>query len=670
MRLILTVFVLVVCSFVVKGQIINWDGSIEQISIGKNVHLLEDKASEYKASEIVEGLFDKRFLSSNKEIINFGFTESIYWVKFSLENTSKDSLLLELGQASLKIAELYYKTEDGNIHMTQSGYNISLHQKVHVDHFPVFSLPAGNNEIYLRILSNTSPFPIKIWKKHEYEVHSSRQKIMYGLYLGFMLFVIITNVFFFISLRKAIYLFYAFVVFIYSCYAAFVLDGFALYFFPKLDLMFWYLSIPTIGVTIQTAYCIVFLELKRFAPKLYKLGLIIVVYFAIYVFIRPFLAITTALTINTIHALVSFFVMGYFGFTVGKLGNKMGYYYSFAYMIYFLLVMIEAIYIQTGNPGYLFDLSHVALATLIEAFVLSFLLSKRTEWERRDSENEKLQAQRSLVESIQEHERFINEKNLELEKKVLERTESLKNVNKKLEVAIASKDKFFSIIAHDLKSPFSSLLGLSEILMEEFSDFSDSDKQKYIGLINGGLNNTYSLLENLLVWSQSQQGVLIFNRSDVKINDLLNETLSFVKQQLDSKNITFKNLIEGDVYLSVDRNMLLTIMRNLIVNAIKYTPRGGLIEVKVDKSNGTFENGYATIEVKDHGIGMNKHQQNYLFDITGNVSHKGTENESGTGLGLPICKEFVEKHNGKIWVKSNLGKGTSFFFTMPLGTEK
>ncbi|MCW3805434.1 sensor histidine kinase [Plebeiibacterium marinum] len=651
-------------SNLVHAETIRWDGSKDHIIVGKDVKILEDANHAYSIDSLFAGSYADLFFNTNKTIINFGFTNSIHWLKFSLQNTTNDKLLLEIAHASLPIAEFFYKDHTGKIAKMEAGFLKSMHQKEVNHHFQVFPIPPDVSEFYVRVLSETHPLPIRIWKKKAYEVNTYKTRIGYGFYLGFMFFVILSNIFFAISLRNRLHFYYACVVFIYTCYASMVLDGFILYLFPKVDMMFWYVTIPTIGVTVQTAYCLVFLEAKKYALKTFKLVRGIVFYFLLYIFVRPFLPLTMMFTVNTTHALLSFFIMGYVGFIVGRKGNRMGYYFATAYAIYFLLVLTEATYIQTGQPNYFLGLSHVAWATLIEAFVLSFLLSKRTEWEKRKSEEEKLMAQHELLKSTQEKEKLVKEQNIKLEQKVLQRTESLKNVNKELEIAIASKDKFFSILAHDLKSPFSSLMGLSEILIHDYQSINEEEKFKYINLINGGLNNTHSLLENLLLWSQSQQGTIKFKPIELNLQELTDHVFTHVDQNAKSKSIKLINSIPESTKLVADLHMLHTILRNLLSNAIKFTHKGGSVLAGILDDPHTPP-GYITVQIKDDGVGMSAQQQEKLFDFSQSVSANGTENESGTGLGLIICKEFVEKHNGKLWVESNINQGSVFYFTMP-----
>ena len=224
----------------------------------------------------------------------------------------------------------------------------------------------------------------------------------------------------------------------------------------------------------------------------------------------------------------------------------------------------------------------------------------------------------------------------------------------------ASKDKFFSIIAHDLKNPFNTIIGFSEIIKEQIQKADYEEIEFFADSINNSAVQTYRLLENLLEWANSQQRKFLFNPINVDLNELfIGESGSFLDMTA-KKNIEFRNLLPDNLFVVADRNMIRTIFRNLISNAVKFTPKNGRIEVSA-----LIKDNYVEIAVSDNGVGMTEKTRTSLFRIDANLSTPGTENEKGTGLGLILCKEFVEKHGGKIWVESESGKGSVFKFTLP-----
>lgn len=253
--------------------------------------------------------------------------------------------------------------------------------------------------------------------------------------------------------------------------------------------------------------------------------------------------------------------------------------------------------------------------------------------------------------------RELKKQQILLEKSVAIKTAELQQLN-------TSKDKFFSIIAHDLKNPFNTIIGFSEILKKETKSGDHALIEEYAGMINSSAVQTFRLLENLLEWANSQHGKIFFKPIPINLLELFNEESSALNDMALIKSIELKISLSDNLTLTADKNMIKTILRNLITNAIKFTRRNGKVEV-----NARIENKHMEISVKDNGIGMTKETMAKLFRLDGNLSTLGTDNEKGTGLGLFLCKEFVEKHDGKIWVDSEPDKGSIFKFIIPLNLK-
>jgi len=236
-----------------------------------------------------------------------------------------------------------------------------------------------------------------------------------------------------------------------------------------------------------------------------------------------------------------------------------------------------------------------------------------------------------------------------------------KKAEQKLKESNLTKDKFFSILAHDLINPFNTMLGFSSLLVSNFKKYEPSKQEKFVNIIHHNLRNTYKLLDNLLLWARSQRGVVEFKPERLNLYLLLGETTGLLEQSAKNKNIDLENNMPVDINVYADKNMLSTILRNLISNAIKFTPKNGTIEIGYRKGKENRQEIY----IKDSGLGVPKENLNRIFEVSENISTKGTEGETGTGLGLILCKEFVEKHGGKIWVESETGKGSEFIFTIP-----
>lgn len=235
----------------------------------------------------------------------------------------------------------------------------------------------------------------------------------------------------------------------------------------------------------------------------------------------------------------------------------------------------------------------------------------------------------------------------------------LQKYSAELQELIATKDKFFSIIAHDLKTPFNSILGLSEILKDEAKNLEIDAIIQYSDIIHSTSSNTYQLLENLLDWARVQQSRIIFNPEPLLLEKLVNGVTELNIEKADRKKVSFINHVPKQMIVLADQEMLKTILRNLISNALKFTPTNGEIEIAAKSGPGIIE-----ISVKDTGTGISKEDLDKLFKVDSNFTKRGTENEKGTGLGLILCKEFIEKHGGTIWVESEEGKGSTFSFTI------
>lgn len=246
------------------------------------------------------------------------------------------------------------------------------------------------------------------------------------------------------------------------------------------------------------------------------------------------------------------------------------------------------------------------------------------------------------------------------ERKRAEEQLRLKNIE--LNEMNSSKDKFFSIIAHDLKSPFNSLLGITEIMNENIEDFSSSEIKNYSTNLEVSAKLLYRLLDNLLEWSKIQRGMITFNPIESSLSNIIKQNINLQFEFAKQKNIEIENKVENDLNIISDTSMLNTILRNLISNSIKFSNRGGKVEIGA--YNNTKER-TTQIYIKDNGIGMSKETLSKLFKIEYKVTRQGTENESSSGLGLLLCQDFIEFHKGKMIVESEKGEGTTFTLFFP-----
>ncbi len=270
--------------------------------------------------------------------------------------------------------------------------------------------------------------------------------------------------------------------------------------------------------------------------------------------------------------------------------------------------------------------------------------------------------------ALEESNRQLEQRESQIRKqanKLEDQAEKLKITNEELEKLNATKDRFFSIIAHDLRNPINAILGFSELLSINFDDIADEKKIELNKIIYSSTKNVYNLLENLLQWSRSQTNRIKFEPTEFDISGVINENLILSKPNIKKKSLIVNTNFEKNNTIFADKNMTSAIIRNLLTNSIKFSNPLGEINISTVRKNGFLE-----ISVADKGIGMNEEMAAKLFRIDSAHSTYGTSGEKGTGLGLIICKEFIDKHNGSIHVETEPNKGSVFTFTLPASKEK
>jgi PAS domain S-box len=261
----------------------------------------------------------------------------------------------------------------------------------------------------------------------------------------------------------------------------------------------------------------------------------------------------------------------------------------------------------------------------------------------------RLDEQKSLYNKAQDEIRIRTE----MQEKIAVSEKALRELN-------STKDKFFSIIAHDLMSPFNSILGLCEILSQNINDKDYQHIEEYSQAIISASRKAFALLVNLLDWSRLQTGRISFNPVQINFKTIINDNIELFKNSALQKEVLIETDIQPDLKIVADYNMINTVVRNLLSNAIKYTSKSG--NIRISSSQNAEETEFS---IKDTGVGIREEDIDKIFRLDIQFSTPGTVNESGSGLGLMLCKEFIEKHNGKIWVESKLDKGTIFKFVVP-----
>ncbi|HAM99397.1 MAG TPA: hypothetical protein DCQ26_12385 [Marinilabiliales bacterium] len=272
----------------------------------------------------------------------------------------------------------------------------------------------------------------------------------------------------------------------------------------------------------------------------------------------------------------------------------------------------------------------------------------------------------SLIKRLRDYnilEEKLTLRTLDIQKKKFEVEKEKENISaqkKELEAINATKDKFFTIIAHDLKNPFNTVIGISDVLLNKYDSYSKEKAIEYLEQINRYSKNAFNLLENLLQWARSQTGSLKINFRRANVSNVIDEVYELFTVTASQKQIHLVKEVNPKLHGYFDVAMVTTVVRNLVSNALRYTPEQGRILIRADETGDML-----TIKISDNGGGIEPQKLESLFRIDVRQNFEDSDEMDGSGLGLIICKEFVLKNGGDIWVDSKLNEGTSFFFTLP-----
>lgn len=312
--------------------------------------------------------------------------------------------------------------------------------------------------------------------------------------------------------------------------------------------------------------------------------------------------------------------------------------YSLCYTLFFQMVFLILLSISPLNKEYLMN-----NALNSNVLVLLSLIIAYNNWSKFISE-------------------FKYKRTIDIQQeRVQKQNGELFKLNEKLIEANSEKDKFFSIIAHDLRNPIGGFKSLLDELLNHYDDMDESEKREIIQMIKLSAANTYKLLEDLLEWAKAQMLDAKINKTDNDIIELINVCIKLNQTQLDSKQIKINLEAPEVLVVKLDYNLIKSALLNIITNAIKFTNNNGHIDIKVSKTTSDVK-----VAIIDNGVGMTNDQIENLFTLSKKQSTRGTQGEIGTGLGLILVKGIIEKHNGKIWVASELGRGTIITFSLPL----
>ena len=629
-------------------------------------YFLIDQTNNLKISDITSSAYQDKFRPNSKEIPHFGLESSSIWLRFQAQNLLSTSPYLEIENPALDTLEYYLVNKLGSVvHHYITGNHARIENRTIRSGELMINLSLADNDIYycyLKINSYSStllaPMRIASLKKF-YELNQS-ESVWQGLYFGLILFLFIYNVFLSISLKDLTHLHFALLIASMGLLFA-LFKGFGMQYlwnnFPEINQL-----TPFIGAVagiFMILFSAKFLDSKEKTPTLHiwLLALIGLYAFVIILNILGFQYLSINLIIY--NSMLGLMFLMFLAIKAWRDGYEPAKFCLLAWSFYVIGIFTSFLRDNNLIEVNIIVGSILQITSTISILFMSFALSKKINIYIRNKNT----AQELAFEAATENERLISNQKQLLEAKVYQRTidleqtiKTLNNQHKELEYANIFKDKVFSIISHDLKSPIATLAGMLNLM--KLKSLSDLERTNILDQLEIALKNTKNLLDNILNWAYKNKS----NQNEKEPIDLkrcVDNIFSLFQHQANDKKIIFKNKIKDDLCILANENMIQLILRNLVSNAIKFTPKGG--SVHLDAKTYIHD---IHITVKDTGIGMDQETQLNIFNIEKSNSSRGTENEQGTGLGLLLCKEFIDKFNGEITVKSTPERGSTFIIKL------
>ena len=653
-------FVLFQIDLRAEERIIAIDDQSEFFNPASESSFFIDKNKNLKFEQISGEEFQEQFAPITKDIPNFGRVSSPVWIRFEVQNSLPESPYLEIDNNALDTIVYYLVNKDKIlVHQSAAGNHHELDSQIKSVGNVLINMHIPDAQPYtcfLKINANNASVqaPLRIASLKNFYVSRQQSSVWQGVYFGLIIFMLIYNIFLFISLKESTYIYFA--LFITSMGWLFnLLNGNGMNFIwtniPGLNNF-----IPTIGAMagiFLILFSSKFLNSSEKSPKLHQwLSALVGLYVAIVVLnLLGFRYL--AVDLLSFNSLLALFFLIFLAIKAWKDDYEPAKLYLFSCLFFVIGVVANLLQKYAIIDINQFTGNILQISSCISILLMSFALSKKINVYIKN----KNEAYQLAVKTALENEKLISSQNMQLEARVYQRTidleqsiSTLSRQRKELHEANNFKDKVLSIISHDLKSPIATLAGMLSIM--KMKSLTELERGNVVENLEVALKNTKILLDNILAWAHKNNNDSK-ETNEVEIYSCVDGIFDLFKFQANEKQIVLRNNIEANFYIQVHENMFQLVLRNLISNALKFTPKRGTVTVEMKEE---FQN--ILISVKDSGIGMSKEVMENLFNSNKHTSTRGTENEKGTGLGLKLCKEFVDKYNGELSVESEPGKGT------------
>ncbi|NVO18966.1 MAG: hypothetical protein HXX13_04665 [Bacteroidetes bacterium] len=652
--------------------------------IGKQLSYFEDINKTTSFQEILSPAIQQKFTPCSMDVYSHPARQGSVWFKINFSNHCDADAWLEFGTIAARYIDFYAPDSNGRYHAPiLTGSLRGIKSKPYpVNTFWMPLSKAGDHSVktyYIRIEEQT-PFeaPLFIGTLQSLHKHKSTNDYLVAGYMGAIIIMLLYNAFIWLSTREKLYLIYILYLF---CSLVVPPAQNSYPFMARIGNYEWwfehFIFFVAVANSLVGLFAIFYLNLKTELPKIYRIMVVLIMSLLVMGTLNFFFPIGNLVNAFQVCIILLFSLCLFSGYYLLIRRRKQAFYYSLGWTF---MIIFACIFIFTINgllPYNSFTRNAVFFGIVLETWMFSLALGNRINVLKREKES----TQQDMLYQAIENEKSIRDQKEELEKEVIKRTAEILNASKELravnkqlansneklseqtanlELVNATKDKFFSIIAHDLRNPFNTIFGFADLLAKNLDQYDKEKIKELLEPIRTSSKNTFTLLENLLTWSRMQTGEIEFEPGYHDIMILFQEAIESVESQARQKDIVINQGMTYYAEVFGDKNMITTILRNLLSNAIKFTHPGGVILLTA-----SFKDDFCEISVKDNGVGITVQGLEKLFQVHNKINTKGTANERGTGLGLVLCKEFVQKQGGKIWANAKEGFGSEFSFTLP-----
>ncbi|UPT65690.1 MAG: sensor histidine kinase [Sphingobacteriales bacterium JAD_PAG50586_3] len=650
------ILLLLLVNLVAKGNLsdtIVFNSNTELV-ISNNVFIYKDKSTKLGFKDVSKSTFINNFKAPEFNVPSYNTSNVAYWVCFNIKNNTGEDIALMVDYPMLDTVQYFGVDKAGIVDSFYSGSAYPFSQRQIDNNRIIFELKSDITTIYLRVRSSYNlQLPLTLYSYEKLNSTIGKENFYQGSYFGFVILIVIYGLLIYISSRDSIYIYYL----LHVAVTGLIMAHLSGYTFQNLWPNYPYLNNlePSLfGLSaISLLFSMRFLETEKNTPHLHKWFWVIIgitlLAFPLNAFANGYYAIQIVQAANIAGSILMIFT----GLLLLRRGFRPARHFTFAWS--FLLIGIIITLVQRfGLLPYKWYFAYAwQIGSAFDITFLSIAVADRIALLREEAH---LSQQQSLVQ-INMNKALVLEQNEVLKQKVQERTAELEANNIELEKLNNTKDKLFSIVAHDLKGPMGNIHKFIEMMIED-KDLRDDET---LTLLKGSAANTYNLLDNLLTWARSQRGEIDCKNERLNLHEVSGYPTEVLKLQMIDKHIQFENNIPNDIYVMSDVPVLRTILRNLMSNAIKFTKPGGKITLEATR----IENNMIKVDVTDTGVGIAPDRIAGIFEPVKNKNTKGTAGEKGTGLGLLITAEFVQLCKGNISAVSLVDEGTTISFTLP-----